>query len=639
MSTFLNFKSRIFVALATSLWVFPTSAQTDTTPINIPTYTLIENASITFNLTYQFPYVYNVAEKFVEEYGYNSYEAHYIEFEKRPEGYFVTRKDHDTYPKLASRELFWSAKDGEWKPLTLNKTLPSPGTVDQLIHDEYYYNRVPYYGYNGWYRDVINEWEGKTNLSDVLQFSLATSWYQRATALLSDQYSIADSVETFILPDSKNALSPEQLEVYLKYMNRALEHYETLVRQAPDYETIVGPATVKLADMYMTAFMQLHYFQNEKTALKIIDRPPLTFNAFLLESARNLLRSCPKNAILLTWGDNDTYPLWYVQAKQGFRRDVVVANLSLISTGRYINHLRDSIFDAPPLKFQIPQEFYFNGSSVQVFLGKNAAIPVPDFFSALVSKTKIQFQRSGNPYCASNGVYFYTDQSGKIIPVDGKPPRKSNRVELMFDQKNYLIRDQLAVLDLLYSNTPNRPLCFASSCRDEAMEPYKKHMRLRGLVYCFDPKQKEPVDGGIFGAVDAKKSYHLFMEELEYNSRGPISFDGDTYIGLNRVNALVTARELSKQGQKKKAEHLLDKIEQVFPNSRVTYDGNHLYLADTYDQIGKKEKSLAIVRQVLDNYEAGKVDWLASDSRSIETMKRLAQKHKDLMLMERLERL
>jgi hypothetical protein len=190
------------------------------------------------------------------------------------------------------------------------------------------------------------------------------------------------------------------------------------------------------------------------------------------ESAFNYLNSCPTNAILFTQGDNDTYPLWYLQHVEGIRRDVRVVNLSLLNTDWYIEQMRKAQFDSRPIKFSVDQKHY-RGSRLLY-------LPVVDKnLAQMTVSSLLEFVVSEEDSTRYKGSYQMKD---KLPTTELLLPMKDDTLSWNLN-RTYSLKSDIAVVDIIGSNFPDRPIAFTSSCSASARLGLGKYLRRKGVIY------------------------------------------------------------------------------------------------------------------------------------------------------------
>lgn len=321
--------------------------------------------------------------------------------------------------------------------------------------------------------------------------------------------------------------------------------------------------------------------------------------------AINFLESCEPNAILFTYGDNDTYPLWYAQEVEGVRRDVRVVNLSLIAVDWYINSLRRKINDSDPIKLTIPEEAIRGNKRNQLFF--YSPNNQEREMSALAA---LQFMGEEHPLSGGSGRTFesYLPSKKLYIPVDPEAVRRLNmllpgdtavvdRIPITISG-NFITKDELAVLDVIASNIWERPIYFATTTREEKLLGLQDFMQLEGLALRVVPiRSKSDRNYYIYGSgrVATDLVYDRIMNKYQWGNFDQYDINVDNSFGATvqslRMLFIRTIITMLEKGQNGKAVELCDKYFEAFPNMNFRYDSSVLPFINVYIQAGAYDQA------------------------------------------------
>jgi Protein of unknown function (DUF2723) len=329
-----------------------------------------------------------------------------------------------------------------------------------------------------------------------------------------------------------------------------------------------------------------------------------------VDFAKNLLNSCAKNAILFTGGDNDTFPLWYAQEVEGFRTDVRVCNLSLLGTEWYIDQMKRKTYESEALPISFTMNEYNKGINDQIPFYENsnerikAGILLKDYLE-LVRKNdpsiQIPISREGetiNTLPSENLFLTYNPEQVKALGFVPKANEEAlNGVMAWSIGKRDLLKNDLIVLDIIAQNNWKRPIYFAGTLSSNSYLNLKPYMQLEGYAYRLMPVNTQQEEGG----VNSEVMYNNLMKKSFWrNLDNPdVYYDSETYLKVPIITAryafLRLAENYINEGQKAKAEEVLDKAQKLMPDKTIPYDQLTANFAMFYYVIEKPEKAKQIV--------------------------------------------
>ncbi len=329
------------------------------------------------------------------------------------------------------------------------------------------------------------------------------------------------------------------------------------------------------------------------------------------DMAYNYFMSCDENAIIFTVGDNDTFPLWYVQEVEGVRTDVRVVNTSLLSADWYIEQMTKRQYESAPVPFKVKRENYL--------ANKNDFLRINEQYTAPIAIAEVT--KDGNVYAPPRNLIIPVNKenvlkNGLVKPEDADKIPESITITIPRSEgqqaKNTISKVELMVLDLLANNNWERPIYFVSPESDVVNLGLQDYLQYEGFTYKLTPIKNPSRDPQ--GLIDKDKMYERLTNVYRWgNMNDPgIWVDYTMNLTLTRVLNIRqmhsrTAEALRAAGDSAKAVEILDLALERMPDAMYPYnvsvssnDQVMLNFVNQYYYLGEADKANAVAGRILE---------------------------------------
>ena len=335
----------------------------------------------------------------------------------------------------------------------------------------------------------------------------------------------------------------------------------------------------------------------------------------------NYLSSVDENGIIFTNGDNDTFPLWYVQEVEGYRTDVRVCNLSYLQTDWYIDQMKRPAYESAPLPISADESKYaYDVRSYNYVINRLAdSITVSDGLDYLYSDedwTKDVPGYGKLNHLPTNKLYIPVNADTAVASGTVAPELKDSIVSRIvpdFTNKRGFTMSEIASLDIINTNAMQgwkRPVYFAVTVGSSYYLGLEDYFSRTGLAYQVVPLK------GVSNNIDTDKMYDNMVNKFRWGGIDKATPEHPLYLDEN-VRRMCNTHcmmfgdlvvQLIAEGKTDKALTALDLIMEKIPGWQVTHDLTSVSLAQSYLDLGEKTKGEALLTEILDN-SAGYLNW------------------------------
>lgn len=253
-----------------------------------------------------------------------------------------------------------------------------------------------------------------------------------------------------------------------------------------------------------------------------------------IDWAKNYLNSCAPNAILFTNADNDTYPLWYAQEVEGIRTDVRVVSIQFLSDPDYINQLKKQLHQSAPLPITMTEDKYVKGIRdylPYVDYGIKDSVELKALLGVLLSdnpEDKVEMVGGSTDNFLPTKQLKLTINPEQVLKTNTVAVKDKDRIVTEMEwtfNKNFALRSDLALFDILVHNNWERPVYFGTSLSDDTYIGMDKYLYLEGYAYRLLPLKRSTQDQRDKSEMtNSDVMYNNVMKKLDYTGFNKASY-------------------------------------------------------------------------------------------------------------------
>lgn len=506
---------------------------------------------------------------------------------KKLDGYYIQSIDIGSKTVLSS-DKFWDAHTASYLEIPYSKRpdidfkrkISNLGYINLL--DAFKYRISKHYGYEGWEHDEItylNQLNGK--LTDDEYYALARANF----SCVLNKFVAADfeSNKTYIKNTfDRNQLSQNELDTVFHYFNASQVAYNKLILQNPNYQTQIAAIKTKADQDLVSLFNSLCMYQNEKDAYVMIKDTTL-FSDYYKNYGRSLLDGLPRNAILFTYSDMETYVTMYLQAKEKYRTDISILNINLLNSPNYLNYIKKpgELKLYTPVQFSLEDKDY--GQSKFVFA------KISDSGNGLQKTATVIQNLKDNPE-EFNGV--------RVIMIEGKKFKEhfdTISYAITFN-KPYLTLNDLAILDIIRNNIATRPIHFAAPCPKFGSSD---NLQFKGNTIAFTPNISSNCYSCNYASIDITE-LKKFIYNYKFQKNETMEFTIPNVI----IEATQTACDfLAEKDDRKEIKNILTHFSKNIVPSQYNIGYPYIYLLRAARRLGDSKLSLSMEQKFMESWK------------------------------------